>query len=687
MEPTSSNPGSGATDPLIGTIFGGKYTVKEKVGAGGMGGVYRAEHQLMNRVVALKVLRSNFATDSTLLKRFHHEAKAASQISHPNAVTLFDYGVENDVPYLVMEFIDGRTLKSLIAAESPLPIPRVKEILRQICAALYEAHKIGLVHRDIKPDNFMIRKNDRGEDVVKVLDFGVSKSIGLTDFNTDSQLTQEGTIIGTPQYIAPEQCQGKELDTRCDIYSLGAVVYEMLSGEAPFRAPTVLELLVKVLHHDAEPLRKLRPDLNFPPEIDRVVMKCLSKKPEERFSTVTELYEAFAAAVPEPLPPKKFPLALVGGGGIALALLLGAAMVLSHNRPADSGEEAARVRALSEAVEKAEKAKKDALERVEKLRAEADQLLKQNEVEKAQAIKKQQEAAEAAEMDKETALWQAQVAKENADKALAELKKKQAVGDQQLRVQQEAAKKAELEKQAALQQAEAVRLESERKAEEIRKAEEQKALALKEQAERDKAEALKKAEAEKAELLRQQQELAKKAEADKEAALREQEELAKKAEKEKEEALKQAEAAKAELARLAAAAKKAEQDKAEMMRKMSEAKAQQPNNTPPADKQKTAAKDAAEQARLSEAVRLANEQKADAMRKVEEMKREASRQAAAAKRAADEAERIRQQAAERAREQAAKPTPTAAENSPSSGEQGGEAAPVKRRRCGPTWCL
>ena len=665
MEPTSSNPGAGAPDPLIGAVFGGKYKVIDKIGSGGMGGVYRAEHQLMNRIVALKVLRSNLAHDEILLKRFHHEAKAASQISHPNAVTLFDYGVDNDSPYLVMEYIEGMTLKGLIAAEAPLDIERVGDILHQICAALNEAHKAGIIHRDIKPDNFMVRKNDRGEDVVKVLDFGVAKSVGMGDMG-DANLTQAGMIIGTPQYISPEQCQGKILDPRCDIYSLGICVYEMLTGDVPFRAPTVLELLVKVLHHGADPIRTFKPDLNIPPEIDKAVMKSIEKDRDLRYATALEFYEAYDNAIPRFIKKEK-KTALIAAA--ALCVVLGVGLVYALNR-APVSEDTKKVEALAEAVKKAEKEKADALKRIEALRSKGAELLKQNDLEKADAIKKQQEAAESAELEKETALWQAQVAKEQAEKALAEARKGQAENANALKVQQEAARKAEEEKQKAIKQAEEAKREAERQAEALRKkGEEEKALALKIQQEAQ-------AQAEK------EKEIAlKKAEKERDALIHEQEEMAKKAEKEKDEALKQAAAARAELEKLSAAAKKAESERADAMRQMEEAKKKQAEVStktpgkviPPAD----AEANKKNEARLNEIVRKANEQKAEAQRRVEQIRAEADRQAAAAQRATAEAERAKAEAARRA-----VPVATPAVVTPPP-----EDKPKVRRRCGPTWCL
>ena len=281
-------------DPLIGQTFGGKYRIIEKLGSGGMGGVYKAEQALMGRFVAIKVLRSSFHGDDLQMRRFQQEAKTLSQLSHPNAVTVFDFGIENGLPYLVMEYIEGQTLKVLIRDERRVPLARVKGILRQACAALSEAHRLGIVHRDIKPDNIMLRPHHDGSDWVKVLDFGVAKSV----LGNDPSLTQAGVLVGTPQYMSPEQCKGSELDPRADIYSLGVVLYEMLSGEVPFAAPSVLELLMKVMNAQPESLRKFKTVLTLPTTVDAVVLKALAKEPADRFQTMADFYSCFEKSLP-----------------------------------------------------------------------------------------------------------------------------------------------------------------------------------------------------------------------------------------------------------------------------------------------------------------------------------------------------------------------------------------------------
>jgi len=658
--------GSAHPDPLLGSIIGGKYRIIEKLGSGGMGGVYKAEHLLMNRLVAVKLLRSNLLQDEVLLKRFHHEAKSASQISHPNAVTLYDYGVENGLPFLAMEFIDGATLKTLIAQEAPIPVERVQNILKQLCSALNEAHKAGIIHRDIKPDNFMIRRGEHGEDIAKVLDFGVSKSIGIGDLDSkDSNLTQAGAIIGTPQYISPEQCQGKELDIRCDIYSLGAVTYELLTGTPPFSAPTVLELLVKVLHHEPLSMRKLKPDLDISATLDAVVMRALDKDRDKRYSSILEFYQAFETAVAPKLvqsEPRKnragyLPVVLIG----LLVGLLG--FFFLQPKPKGSVVSEKKIEQLSDAVRRAEKEKADALARVENLKKEAQKLLENNDTARAKAVQEQQLAAEKAEREKDAALQDMLKQKDKMLQLLVTMKQTAAEKEAALAKERELNKKTEEEKQAALKQAEAARIEAERAAEESRKAEQENQEAIKREQEKG------------AQLARERDE-----------AMKRQEEAARQAEKEKQEALQQAEAAKAEAARLTEMAKQMEREKEEAIKKIESAKQEQIKvSTVPRNATETeVAKAKEKEQKLAEEVRRANQQREEALQKAEQMKLEAARQAATAKRAEEQARRMKE-AAER--KQQAAPVPTAIPQPTPPPVAPSDDAPKKRRRCGPSWCL
>lgn len=621
---------STSPDPLIGSTFGAKYRIVSKLGAGGMGGVYLAEHLLMNRQVALKLLRSNLIEDEVLQKRFQNEAKAASQISHPNAVTLFDFGVNEGVPYLVMEYIQGRTLKLVIDQEKPLALDRVANILMQLAEALHSAHRLGIVHRDIKPDNFMVRIDQDGREVAKVLDFGIAKSIGPSNLHSESNLTQVGMLVGTPQYMSPEQCQGKELDIRCDVYSLGTVVYEMITGEPPFRAPSVLELLVRVLNSPAEPMRTFRPDLKIPEALDAVVLRSLEKDPAKRFPSMIEFGRAFQKALddsqPKPPASRRKAFALVGAGA-ALVLVMG--LVYGRSAPVPSNSSPAEIEEHQRALKEAEAEKQRLLERAAKERAEAERSRQETERLKVE----QGEAARKAEAERQTLLDQAAKAREAIEK----------------------------QKQQAEELARQKVLEDERNQAALKLAEEAQQLELK-----------------------HQEELARKAEAEKQEAL-------KQAEAARIEAQKQADIAKAEAARLVEAARKIEEEKAALMRQMKEAEQRQKATSPVAVPTPVPQRSVEDQKKLDESIRKANEQRQEALKRAEDLRKEAERQAAAARIAAEQARRAKEDADERARQAAkqraeqavAVPTAKPVATEPPQNED----APKPRRRCGPTWCM
>ena len=449
-------------DPLIGQVFGGKYTIVEKLGSGGMGGVYKAEQALMNRFVALKILRSTFHGDAVQMRRFQQEARTLSQLSHPNAVTVFDFGIENGLPYLVMEYIEGRTLKVVVREERRLPIPRVLQILRQACAALSEAHRLGIVHRDIKPDNIMLRTHHDGSDWVKVLDFGVAKSV----LGTDPNLTQAGVLVGTPQYMSPEQCKGSELDARADIYSLGVVLYEMISGEVPFQAPSVLELLMKVMNSEPDSLRKFKPMLTTPASVDAVVLRSLAKNPEDRFQTMADFYSSFEKAAGGRRQEDSH-----STGGLskkaaaimaAVGICLGAGMYLTLRYASDQGraaELAAHQRALD--AEKAVQAeKKRAEEEAARLKAEAA-------VKEAQAWQAEQERLKLEEEQKKLRQAAEAKQKEEQDRAKQLERELEAVKQRQLEMEQKMRDADRQKRELAEQRAE----EERRKAEERRQSE------------------------------------------------------------------------------------------------------------------------------------------------------------------------------------------------------------------------
>lgn len=281
-------------DSLIGTTLAGKYRIDARLNEGGMGTVYRGTHVLMDKTVAIKVLRPSLAADEKIVARFSREARAASRISHPNALSVTDFGEdESGHVFLVMEFLSGKTLKQLIRDEGPLSLARVVEITRQIGDALNAAHCQGVVHRDLKSDNIMLLDTMTG-DHAKVLDFGIAK-INEPDGAVDTNLTAPNLVIGTPQYMSPEQCsQDSEIDARSDIYSLGVILYEMLVGHVPFTGDSATIVMMKHLQDPVPSVLEERDDL--PASVARVVARAMAKVPRNRYQNVAELVEDLTIA-------------------------------------------------------------------------------------------------------------------------------------------------------------------------------------------------------------------------------------------------------------------------------------------------------------------------------------------------------------------------------------------------------
>lgn len=283
---------SGGSDPLVGRTIGGSFNVQHLVGEGAMGRVYQAENIQLKKKVALKVLRSNLVSDQTVVARFEREAHAASRLNHPNCISIFGFGKEDDgdLLWMAMEFIEGRDLGEIISEDSPLPTARVAHIIGQVCLALDEAHAANIIHRDLKPANVVCYDHRRTKDFVKVLDFGIAK---ITDPGEDYQpLTRDGIVCGTPAYMSPEQVQGLELDNRSDLFSLGIILYQTLTGNLPFYAESAVEVATKIVIEDPEPPSKVQPDWAYPSELEALTLKLLSKKKEERFANAMEVKEA-----------------------------------------------------------------------------------------------------------------------------------------------------------------------------------------------------------------------------------------------------------------------------------------------------------------------------------------------------------------------------------------------------------
>ncbi|MBW3594022.1 MAG: protein kinase, partial [Actinobacteria bacterium] len=250
--------------------YGGRYAVIERVGVGGMAEVYRARDELLGREVAVKVLSERLSTDRSFVERFRREAQAAANLNHPNIVSLYDYGSDGATNFIVMEYIDGRSLGEVIAQEAPLLPERAAEIASDVAKALERAHNAGLVHRDIKPNNIMMTSTGQ----TKVTDFGIVRALGG---DTEQQMTQTGMVIGTAAYLSPEQAQGNPVDARSDVYSLGCVLYEMLTGSPPFSGDTPLAVAYKHVRETPEPPSSINPDV--PEDLDAITMKALAKNP------------------------------------------------------------------------------------------------------------------------------------------------------------------------------------------------------------------------------------------------------------------------------------------------------------------------------------------------------------------------------------------------------------------------
>ncbi|MGH9755908.1 MAG: protein kinase domain-containing protein [Blastocatellia bacterium] len=292
-------PISAAVGAQSGRVLGGRYKLEQCIGSGGMGEIYRARRTHIGDTVAVKVLRADVVEDEKSRQRFYREARAAAMLHHPNAVVIHDFGEDADgTAYIVMELLIGRSLRQVLTQESTINAVRAYGIIRQASAALDAGHRNGIVHRDIKPDNIILLDSNDAADHVKILDFGIAKVLDNKTMDTHSleqRLTNVGSVIGTPHYMAPEQCQGEEADARSDIYSLGVVLYELLTGVAPFLAKTPTGVAIKHVTEKPRPLREINPSV--PEAIERVVLRALEKDPNARPQTTLELAREFESAL------------------------------------------------------------------------------------------------------------------------------------------------------------------------------------------------------------------------------------------------------------------------------------------------------------------------------------------------------------------------------------------------------
>jgi serine/threonine protein kinase len=308
------------SDPLVGITLDGKYRIEQLIGAGGMGSVYKARHLLLDRFVAVKMMKSDLLKDANTAERFKREAQASARLAHPNAVTVYDFGIGPDgSAFLVMELLRGSSLRDMLKRDHVLSYERAVEVFGKICSAIDSAHEQGIIHRDLKPDNVMVDERPDGSADVKVVDFGIAKFKGPTP--DTAHLTGTGMIIGTVHYMSPEQCRGQEIDARSDIYSIGIMLYEAMTGRTPFESHTPSAVIIDHVNTPPPPPRVLRGDL--PPAVEQVILDALAKRPEDRPRTAGELARRLANAIPRGgrpaevteriAPPVPVPYATVGG--------------------------------------------------------------------------------------------------------------------------------------------------------------------------------------------------------------------------------------------------------------------------------------------------------------------------------------------------------------------------------------
>ncbi|MFN8552445.1 MAG: protein kinase [Candidatus Obscuribacterales bacterium] len=302
----------GEEDQMVGTVLADRYEILEVIGGGGMGLVYKARHKLMNRIVAIKMLHKHMISSKDTLKRFQLEAQAASCLSLPNILTVYDFGLTGEgQPYMVMDYLEGTSLADVLENEHHVEPDRAVNIFIQACAGLAHAHQKGVLHRDIKPSNIMLVNFGDQADFVKIVDFGIAKLLN----QGVGELTKTGEVYGSPSYMSPEQCRGKETDARSDIYSMGCVMYRTLSGRPVFSGEDIIELLFKQV---SEPPAPFDTELNIPPDLEAVIFKALAKDPADRYQNMNEFKEALEKYVdkrsgknaPAPTPTVEGPMPL-----------------------------------------------------------------------------------------------------------------------------------------------------------------------------------------------------------------------------------------------------------------------------------------------------------------------------------------------------------------------------------------
>ena len=276
-------------DALIGKTFADRYEILSVLGKGGMSVVYKARHKLMGRIVAIKLLHPHLVSNEAAVKRFQQEAQAASSLNHPNVISVHDFGIINEnQAYLVMDCLEGMTLSEVLENEEHISVERAARIFRQVCAGLEHAHEKGIIHRDLKPSNLCLIREDNGNELVKIVDFGIAKLLPQ-DGQQRQQLTQTGEVFGSPLFMSPEQCQAKPLDTRADIYSLGCVMYEALCGMPPLMGDTSYDTMTMHIKTQPQTFKQVAPNLDIPQDIEAIVLRCLEKRPEDRYQSAAQV--------------------------------------------------------------------------------------------------------------------------------------------------------------------------------------------------------------------------------------------------------------------------------------------------------------------------------------------------------------------------------------------------------------
>jgi eukaryotic-like serine/threonine-protein kinase len=337
---------------LVGTVIAERYHVQKKLGEGGMGQVYLAEHVKMGRQSAVKVMHPAMVHDAHAIGRFNREASNASRIDHPNVAAIYDFGETPDgLVYLAMQYVDGRTLTGIVQEEGALPPHRAAEIARQAAEGLHAAHGMGIVHRDLKPDNIMVTRDREGLECVKVVDFGIAKESG----SATQKVTRTGIVVGTPEYMSPEQLSGEEVDGRSDQYSLALVAFNMLTGELPFPGESTQTAMIMRLTEAPRSLAQMKPDVAWPADVQAVMSKALEREPGRRYATTRDFGRALHAAlstmpataartsapvratVATGAAPRRRELA-IAAGALGLIALVAAGVVVARGSGGSSGE-------------------------------------------------------------------------------------------------------------------------------------------------------------------------------------------------------------------------------------------------------------------------------------------------------------------------------------------------------------